>query len=54
MATETIIIVCVWAAITVASVVVEVMTPQLVSIWFAIAAAVCIGLSFIPGVCHSC
>ncbi|MBR4800357.1 MAG: NfeD family protein [Clostridia bacterium] len=49
MATETIIIVCVWAAITVASVVVEVMTPQLVSIWFAIAAAVCIGLSFIPG-----
>ena len=49
MATETIIIVSVWAAITVAATLIEVFTPQLVSIWFAIAGAVCVGLSFIPG-----
>ena len=48
MATETIIIVSVWAAITVAATLIEVFTPQLVSIWFAIAGAVCVGLSFIP------
>ena len=49
MAVETIIIVCVWAAITIAAIIIEVVTPQLVSLWFAIAGAVCIGLSFIPG-----
>ena len=49
MATETIVMVAVWTAITVAAVLVEVFTPQLVSIWFAIAGAVCIGLAFVPG-----
>ena len=49
MPVETIIIVCVWAAITIAAIIIEVVTPQLVSLWFAIAGAVCIGLSFIPG-----
>jgi membrane protein implicated in regulation of membrane protease activity len=41
--------VAVWTAITVAAVVLEVVTPQLVSLWFAIAGAVCIGLTFVPG-----
>lgn len=50
MATETIVMVAVWTAITVAAVLVEVFTPQLVSIWFAIAGAVCIGLAFVPGI----
>ena len=49
MATETIIMVAVWTAITIAAVLVEVFTPQLVSIWFAIAGAICIGLAFVPG-----
>ncbi len=49
MATETIVMVAVWTAITIASVVIEVVTPQLVSLWFAIAGAVCIGLTFVPG-----
>jgi len=49
MATETIVMVAVWTAITVAAVVIEVVTPQLVSLWFAIAGAVCIGLTFVPG-----
>lgn len=49
MATETIVMVAVWTAITVAAVVLEVVTPQLVSLWFAIAGAVCIGLTFVPG-----
>ena len=49
MATETIVMVAVWTAITIAAVVIEVVTPQLVSIWFAIAGAVCIGLAFVPG-----
>ena len=49
MATETIIMVSVWTAITIAAVLIEIFTPQLVSIWFAIAGAVCIGLAFIPG-----
>ncbi len=49
MATETIVMVAVWTAITVAAVLIEVFTPQLVSIWFAIAGAVCIGLAFVPG-----
>lgn len=49
MTTERIIMVSIWTVITVAAVVVEVVTPQLVSIWFAIAAAICIGLAFVPG-----
>ncbi len=49
MATETIVMVAVWTAITVAAVLIEVFTPQLVSIWFAIAGGVCIGLAFVPG-----
>ena len=39
----------VWLAICVASVVVELVTPQVVSIWFAAGAFVCMWLAFIPG-----
>ena len=49
MATETIVMVAIWTAITVAAVIIEVVTPQLVSVWFAIAGAVCLGLAFVPG-----
>lgn len=39
----------VWLAVCVIAVVVELATPQLVSIWFAVGAFVCMWLSFIPG-----
>jgi len=38
----------VWLAVFAAALVVELCTPQFVSLWFSLAAAVCLGLSFIP------
>lgn len=43
------IMVWIWLAVAVASLIIEFVTPELVSIWFGISAAVCIAFSFIPG-----
>ena len=43
------IMVWIWLAVIIMSLVVEVSTTQLVSFWFAISGAVAMGLSFIPG-----
>lgn len=37
-----------WLAVFVTALVIELCTPQFVSIWFSIAAVLCLGLSFIP------
>ena len=39
----------VWLAVAVGALVVELCTPQFVSLWFSIAGVLCLGLSFIPG-----
>lgn len=43
------IMVWIWLAVFLVAVVVELATPQFLSLWFALAAVVCLGLSFIPG-----
>lgn len=42
------VMVWVWLAVIIMALVVELSTTQLVSIWFALAAAISLGLSFIP------
>ena len=39
----------IWLAVTVIAIVVEIITPELVSLWFAIGGIVGIAFSFIPG-----
>jgi len=43
------IMVWIWLAVTVIAIVVEIITPELVSLWFAIGGIVGIAFSFIPG-----
>ena len=43
------IMVWIWIAVTVIAIVVEIITPELVSLWFAIGGLVGIVFSFIPG-----
>lgn len=43
------IMVWIWLAVTVVAIVVEIITPELVSIWFAIGGVISIAFSFIPG-----
>lgn len=43
------IMVWIWLGVFAVALVVELSTPQFLSLWFAIAAVVCLGLSFIPG-----
>ena len=43
------IMVWIWLAVTIIAIVVEIITPELVSIWFAIGGIVSIAFSFIPG-----
>ena len=39
----------IWLAVTVIAIIIELTTPQLISIWFAVGGVVCIVFSFIPG-----
>lgn len=43
------IMVWIWLSVTVIAIVVEIITPELVSLWFAIGGIVGIAFSFIPG-----
>ncbi|MDE6302062.1 MAG: NfeD family protein [Clostridia bacterium] len=43
------IMTCIWLAVTVIAIIIELTTPQLISIWFAVGGVVCIAFSFIPG-----
>ena len=43
------IMVWIWLGIFAIALIVELSTPQFLSLWFAIAAILCLGLSFIPG-----
>jgi len=43
------IMVWIWLAVFAVALIVELATPQFLSLWFAIAAILCLGLSFIPG-----
>ncbi|MBQ4443736.1 MAG: NfeD family protein [Clostridia bacterium] len=43
------IMVWIWLGIFVVTLVVELATPQFVSLWFAISSLLCLGLAFIPG-----
>ncbi len=43
------IMVWIWLAVTVIAIVVEIITPELVSLWFAMGGIVGIAFSFIPG-----
>jgi membrane protein implicated in regulation of membrane protease activity len=42
------VMVWIWLVVFVAALVIELSTPQFVSIWFALSALICLGLSFIP------
>lgn len=43
------VMVWIWLAIAVGALVVEISTPQFVSIWFSLSGMICLALSFIPG-----
>lgn len=43
------IMVWIWLAVTIIAIVVEIITPEMVSLWFAIGGIVSIAFSFIPG-----
>lgn len=43
------LMVWIWLAVFVVAVVVELATPQFLSLWFALGALLCLGLAFIPG-----